>query len=86
MFTDNRDHERSPELFPPGTSSAPKPVLEIGETSGRPGPKEIRVSPVHLDAVDSVVPFPEESDEESVTLEAEDDSDQEDPPEVIPEE
>ena len=78
--------EHFPELFPPGSSSAPKPVFEIGETSSRPRPKEVRVSSVHSDAVDSLVWSVVESDEESTTLEAEDDSDREDPPEVIPKE
>ena len=42
--------------------------MEIGETSARPVPKEVVVSSIDSDEVDSVVRALEESDEESTTI------------------
>ena len=80
--------ERYPELFPPGEPSSSRPVrvVERGETSVRPTSNEVVVSSVDSDEVDSVVRALEESDEESTTIEPEEDEDREDPPEVIPKE
>lgn len=80
--------ERSPELFPPSEPSSSRPVrvVERGETSVRPTPKDVVVSSVDSDEVNSVVWALEQSTEESTTIEAEEDEDREDPPEVIPEE
>lgn len=77
--------EHSPELFPAGSSPVRRSTFEVGETSHRPVPREIPASPVHSDAVESVEKYVAGTDEESTTLEAESDSDQEDPPEIIPE-
>lgn len=80
--------EHSPKLFPNNGPPSPKPIkiLEIGETSTRPVPKEVVVSSIDSDDVDSIVWALEESNDESTTIEASDDEDREDPPEVIPEE